>query len=116
MVNSPLEPSKDRVYTTGQMAASLMGNGKIIKLMAMDNLSGLTAKNILVSSLTIFAMGREFSFGLMVENMRDNGLMVSNMETVYILYKMENQERDIGKTEKELNGQIDPNMTKIFIL
>ena len=49
MANSPLEPSKDRVYTTGQMAASLMDNGKIIKLMGLEHLSGLTVKNTLVS-------------------------------------------------------------------
>ena len=49
-------------------------------------------------------MAKELLFGLTVENMRVIGLMVNKMEMGYILFKMENQEKDIGKTGKELNG------------
>lgn len=44
-----LEQFKERVYITGLMVENLMDNGKIIKQMALEHLSGQTVKNILVS-------------------------------------------------------------------
>ena len=104
---SPLELYRVRVYTIGQMVELLMDNGQIIKLMALEHLCGQTVKNTLVNWLTISAMCKELSFGLMVENMMEIGIMVSSTEMGYILYKTANQEVGIGNTGKELNGQID---------
>ena len=49
MAISRLEQFKERVYITGLMVENLMDNGKIIKHMALEHLSGQTVKNILVS-------------------------------------------------------------------
>ena len=101
MAISPLEPYKDKVCIIGQMAESLMDNGKIIKLMDLEHLSGPTVRNTSVSSSTISAMVKALSSGQMDENMREIGLTESNMETVSTPFKMENLERAIGKTAKE---------------
>ena len=101
MVISHLEPYKDRACIIGQMEGSLMDNGRIIRLMDLEHLSGPTVRNILVSSSTISAMVKALLSGQTVENTREIGLMGNNMETVFTLFKMENLEKVIGKMAKE---------------
>ena len=73
MAISPSEPYKDKVCIIGQMAESLMDNGKIIKLMASEHLNGQTVRNTSVSSSTISATDKALLSGQMDENTREIG-------------------------------------------
>ena len=72
--------------------------------MEKDCLHGLTEESMKEITLTIKSKVQENSFGLMEEDMMENGLTENNMESVFITHLKEKSNKVSGKKVKELDG------------
>lgn len=58
-------------------------------------------------------MDKVHLYGVMVENMWENGGKENNMEKVYSLNLMENKKKGNGKMEEDQDGQMNQQMLKV---
>lgn len=103
-VNFTTTTSTEKVFTPGQTAESMRGNGETIKCTGEALLLGLTAGNTSESTLMIRNMVMESSFGQMVVHIKEIGKEVNNTEKEYISRARAQRNTVSGKKARELGG------------
>ena len=101
-------------FINGLTVKFIKDNGRETACTARGTSVGQMEKTTKVISWKIEDMAQDTLDGLMAENMKDNGLMESNMDTVIIKCKMEIQNKGLGRKEKGQNGVLI-NDDKYFI-
>jgi hypothetical protein len=71
---------KEMEFMNGQMAESMMVNGRRIKCMEKGSLHGKTAGDMKVNTSMTRKKEKEYSIGQMVGNIREAGIMENNTE------------------------------------
>jgi len=86
----------DMAFTNGQTEANIKETGSITKYQGLENINGMIKEVIEVIGKIIICMGKEFTHGLMAENMKENILMIKNMGMESTLIQMEEVKRTMG--------------------
>lgn len=82
----------------------MMDSGKITKWRDMACSHGLTVEDMRVNILMIKKKVKEFSTGLMAENMKEIGKMGNNTASEYTHQQPVRLKKESGAKEKELIG------------
>ena len=75
----------DMVLKLGQMHPNMKVIINLERNMALEHLNGLMDLRTLVSSIIIIFMGKVFTLGQIIENMKENGELIRCMVKVHLL-------------------------------
>jgi len=95
---------KVKVNIIGLTAENTMDYGSITRWKEVEFSLGLMEEDTKVIMLMIKRKVMVFSTGQMVENMKEDGKMVNNMESEHILVLVEKPNKENGKMERDFNG------------